>query len=119
MRFLVIMLLVMAFGVGLYFVFKGDGMLERVTEQRVEQALIDNRVPLAMSECMAPRLVDRLSINQLMKLERLAAQDGETTIPLSTGGAVARLRRVDDREAVEQLVRVAGGCGFDLMLERL
>ena len=119
MRFLVIMLIVLALGVGLYFVFKGDGMLERVTEQRVEQALLDNGVPARMSECMAPRLVDRLSINQLLKLERLAAQDGESTIPLSTGAAMARIRRVDDPDAVEQLVRVGGGCGVGLMLERL
>lgn len=117
MRFLFIMLLVLAFGVGVYYVFRGDGMLERVTEQRVEQALLDNGVPANMSECMAPRLVDRLSIAQLRKLERLAPEEGENRVPLSTGEAMARIRRVDDRDAVEQVVRVAGGCGLEIGFE--
>lgn len=119
MRFLLILILVFGIGIGAWVFLREDGVLEQVTEQRVEQALLANHVPTPMAECMAPRLVDRLSINQLMKLERLAAEEGESRIPTSTGEAMARFRRVDDREAVEQLVRVAGGCGFDLMMQRL
>ncbi|MEM7781403.1 MAG: hypothetical protein AAF697_13525 [Pseudomonadota bacterium] len=118
MRFLVILILVFGIGLGAWFFLREDGVLEQVTEERVEQALLDNYVPAPMAQCMAPRLVDRLSVDQLLKLERFAAQEGESRIPTSTGEAMARFRRVDDREAVEQLVIVAGGCGIDLMLER-
>ncbi|QFT77172.1 hypothetical protein [Erythrobacter sp. THAF29] len=119
MRKIAILMLVALLGLGAWMFFREDGLLEQVTEARVEQALLDNSVPPEMASCMAPRLVDRLSIGQLRKLERMAPQDGETAIPLSMGEAMARLRRVDDREAVETLVRAGGTCGFDLMIKRL
>ncbi len=110
MRRLVILLVVFAIGIGAWFLLRDDGLVEQVKEARVEQALIANGVPGELSGCMAERLVDKLSINQLLKLERLAPQDGEARIPQSLGGAMERLRRVDDNEAVEQLARAAGGC---------
>ena len=116
MRRLLVLALIVALSVGAWLFFRDDGVLEQVTAERIEQALLDNRVPAPMAACMAPRLADRLSINQLRKLERAKPQDGESRIPLSTGEAMARLRRIDDREAVEQVVLVAGGCGFDLMM---
>lgn len=119
MRSIVILVLVLAIGIGAYFVLRDDGSLDQVTEERVEQALLANGVPANMATCMAPKLVDRLSIGQLRKLERLAPQVGEERIPRSTGEAMARLRRVDDREAVEQVVVVAGGWGVDILRDRL
>ena len=119
MRNIIILLLVFAIGLGSWFVLRDGGLLDRVTEDRVEQVLLANGVPVPMTECMAPRLVDRLSIEQLRKLERLAPEAGEEQIPTSTGEAMARFRRVDDNEAVEQLVRVAGGCGIEIGLEFL
>lgn len=110
--------LAIVLGGGAYFVLRDDGVLERVTANRVEQALLDNRVPAPLAACMGPRLADRLSISQLRALERARPQEGESALPLSTGEAMARLRRIDDREAVEQMVIVAGGCGFDLMMQR-
>ena len=117
-RLLVIVLVLAAIAGAAWFLLRDGGVVEQVTEARVETALLHNGFPKPMAECMAPRLVDRLSIAQLKKLERLGAQEGETAIPLSTGEAMARLRRVEDREAVEALVTVGGGCGFDLMMER-
>ncbi|MBV7264736.1 hypothetical protein [Erythrobacter ani] len=117
MRTIVILLIVFLVGLAAWFFLREDGVLEQVTEARVEQALLANRVPAPMAECMAARLVDRLSLNQLRKLERAAPQDGESRIPLSTGEALARLRRVDDPEALEAVVTVAGGCGFELLLQ--
>ena len=117
MRNIFILLLVLGIGVGAYFVLREDGVLEQVTEARVEQALLANGVPANLAECMAPRLTDRLSIIQLKKLERLAPEEGEESMPRSMGEAMARLRRVDDREAVEQVVRVGGGCGIEIGLE--
>ncbi|MDJ0976979.1 MAG: hypothetical protein QNI87_00415 [Erythrobacter sp.] len=117
LRGLIILTLAIVLGAGAYFVLRDDGVLEQVTAERVEQALLDNRVPEPMAACMGPRLADRLSIGQLRALERAKPQAGESTLPLSTGEAMARLRRIDDREAVEQVVIVAGGCGFDLMMQ--
>lgn len=117
MRKIAVLLVVVLLAMGAWMFFRDDGLLDQVTEARVEQALLDNRVPPAMASCMAPRLVDELSINQLRKLERAAPQDGETRIPLSMGEAMARLRRIDDRQAVETVVMVGGGCGFDLMMQ--
>jgi len=118
MRLLFILAAIIALGAGAWALFREDGVIEQVTQERVEAVLLANRVPPRMAQCMAPRLVDRLSIGQLQNLEKLAPEEGESLVPLSTGEAMARFRRVDDREAVEQLVLVAGGCGFDLMRER-
>ncbi len=118
LRGLLILGLAILLGGGAWFVLSDDGMLERVTASRVEQALLDNRVPAPMAGCMGPRLADRLTISQLRALERARPQDGESAIPISTGEAMARLKRINDREAVEQVVIVAGGCGFELMMQR-
>ena len=118
LRGLLILALAIVLGGGAYVVLMDDGVLEQVTAARVEQALLDNRVPAPMAACMGERLADRLSISQLRALERAKPQDGESVIPLSTGKAMARLRRIDDREAVEQVVVAAGSCGFELMLQR-
>jgi len=117
MRVFLIVALVLAVGLGAWLALRDDGLIEQVTAQRIETALLDNRVPEPMARCMAPRLADRLNIGQLRALERAAPQERESRIPLSTGEAMARLRRIDDRAAVEQVVMVAGGCGFDLMRE--
>lgn len=119
MRSIVILVLVFLIGIGAWLFLRDDGVLEQVTEARVEEALLANRVPVPMAECMAPRLTDRLSIAQLKKLERFAPQDGESSIPLSTGEAMARLRRIDDPQAVETVVTVAGGCGVGLLIQGL
>ena len=117
-RGILILGLAIVLGGGAYIVLMDDGVLEQVTAARVEQALLDNRVPPPMASCMGERLADRLSISQLRALERARPQEGESTLPLSTGRAMARLRRIDDREAVEQVVLSAGSCGFDLMMKR-
>lgn len=119
MRNIVILTAVFLIGLGAWFLLRDDGLLEQVSGARVEQALIDNGVPEDMAGCMAPRLVDRLDLEQLRKLERLAPQEGEEDLPASMGEAMARLRRVDDREAVGAVVSTAGGCGVEIGLERL
>lgn len=113
MRKLLILVLLIAAGVGAAYYF---GAFDRVTESRVENALLDAGVSLEMAECMAPKMVDRLSLVQLRKLERLGAQEGETSIPLSGREALVRLERVEDREALETLVRAGGSCAFENFL---
>ncbi|WP_394731041.1 hypothetical protein [Altererythrobacter sp. GH1-8] len=116
MKKLLVLLLVLALGAGVWIWFGG---LDRVTEARVKTALIDNGVPEAMADCMAPRMVERLSIIQLRKLERAAPQDGENAIPLSVQDALDRIRRIDDNEAVEVTVRAAGVCVVETALDAL
>jgi len=117
LRNILILLLVFAIGLGAWFLLRDDGLVEEVTEARVAEALIDNGVPPVMTQCMAPRLVDRLSIGQLRALERIAPDAGEGALPTSTDEALDRFRRVGDQQAVEQLVIVAGGCGIEIGLD--
>ena len=118
MRTIITLLIVAAIGGGVWLTLRDGGFLDRVTESRVERMLIDNGVSERMAQCMAPRLVDRLSIEQLEKLERLAPEGDEAALPTSSREALARLRRVDDREALEQVVVIAGGCGLEQLLEK-
>lgn len=113
MRKLVVLLLVIAAGAGVAYYF---GLFDRVTESRVEKALLSAGVSPEMSECMAPKMVDRLSLVQLRKLERLKGDDGEYSVPLSGSEAMARLERVDDPEALEVLGRAGGSCAFETFL---
>lgn len=115
MRTALILVAIVALVAGAWLVFRDGGFLEQVTEERVEQALLANGVPESLATCMAPRLTDRLSIEQLTKLERLAPEDGEDRVPLDPSKALERLERVDDPEAVKTLGSVAAGCGLDML----
>lgn len=119
MRMLGIVLAIVLIGVGVWLFTRDGGILQNVTEERVEGALLANGMPEPMAQCMAPRLVDRLSIEQLQKLEMLGPQGGETRIPQSRSEAIARLRRVEDSEAVAALVGTATSCGIELIGENL
>lgn len=93
------------------------GVFDRVTETRVQNALTQAGVSPRMAECMTPKMVDRLSLAQLRKLERLRAEEDEYAVPLSGREALARLERVDDPEALEVLVRAGGSCAFETFLD--
>lgn len=110
MKKLFLLLLIAALGFAAWFYFSGG--LDRVTEDRVEAALVANGVPVPMAECMAPKLVEDLSIPQLLALEELAPQGEETRVPNSPGEAIDRLRRVDDTEAVTALVSAGTSCAI-------
>jgi len=117
MRLLWILFAIVLVGVGVWVFTRDGGVLQTVTEERVEGALLANGMPLPMAECMAPRLTERLSIEQLQKLERLGPKSGETAIPHSRAEAIARLRRVEDSEAVSALIGTATSCGIALIGE--
>jgi len=118
LRLLAILLAIIVIAAGAWFVLREDGMLDTVTEARVERALTDNGMPAPMAECMAPRLVDRLGREQLRKLERLAPEPGESALPRSIREALVRLERVDDPAAVDALARAAAGCGMEMLRDR-
>jgi hypothetical protein len=118
LRLLAILLAIVIIAAGAWFVLREDGLLERVTAERVEDALVANGMPAPMAECMGTRLVDRLTIEQLRKLERLAPEEGEAAVPRSVNDALDRIGRVDDPQAVEALATSAAGCGIELLRER-
>ncbi len=114
MKKLLLLIVIVALALGAWIWLGG---LDRVTEGRVRTALAEAGIPEALAQCMAPRMVDRLSIVQLRKLERIGAQDGEYPVPLSTTEALARIRRVDDREAIEVTAAAAGRCALQGVLD--
>ena len=117
MRFLLILILLAAAGVGAW-LYWGGGM-QAVTERTVEVALVEAGVPQEQAECMAPRMAERLTSEQLRKLQNVAPQEGEAALPRDAGEALARIRRVDDPEAVEVTVRAAAACAFGGIFENL
>ncbi|NCP18393.1 MAG: hypothetical protein GW855_04440 [Erythrobacter sp.] len=116
-RFLLLLVLLAALGVGAWLYF-GDGM-RIVTERSVEIALVEAGVPEDQAACMAPRMTERLTPEQLRKLENVAPQDGEAAMPRDAGEALARIRRVNDPEVVEVTVRAAAACAFGGIFEKL
>ncbi len=72
----------------------------QIAQSRVESALVDNGVAEGTAACMAERMVDRLTIEQLKKLEALAPQDGEAKRPTGVRDFLRRLNRVGDAEVV-------------------
>lgn len=90
------------------------GCAQTIAESRVRSALIDAGVSQRESECMAKRMVDRLSIAQLRKLEGLKAKPGEAPVPTTLGGYVERVRRVGDAEVVTVTASSAGLCAVGL-----
>ena len=76
------------------------GCAQTIAESRVRSALVEAGVSEADSACMAGRMVDRLTIAQLRKLEALKARDGEAARPATLSEYVERVRRVGDAEVV-------------------
>ncbi|WP_370179420.1 hypothetical protein [Alteriqipengyuania sp.] len=116
-RFLLLLILLGALGVGAWLYF-GGGM-QAVTERTVEVALVEAGVPQEQAECMAPRMAERLTTDQLRKLQKVAPEEGEAALPRDAAEALARIRRVDDPEAVEVTVRAAAACTFGGFFENL
>ena len=115
-----VLLFVLFLGVlGAFWVLGGEKLLDRVTEARVEQALLDNGAPQPLAECMADKLVDTLTIEQLLKLEKLAPEEGENRVPLSRREAIERFDRVDDPEAVRALATTGASCSVSLIGDAL
>jgi hypothetical protein len=86
----------------------GAGCVERIAESRVRSALVGAGLPQAAAECMAGRMVDRLTIAQLRKLERLQGENRSLTDYL------AAVRRVDDPQAVAVTASSAALCSTGL-----
>lgn len=76
------------------------GAVDRVVEWRVKTGLIDAGVSDKRATCMSARMVDRLSIMQLRKLQNIEAQEGEPAEPTGLGDYIKRVRRIGDDEVI-------------------
>ncbi|RDC60532.1 hypothetical protein HME9302_01743 [Alteripontixanthobacter maritimus] len=86
------------------------GCVDAIAESRVKSALVDAGLDDANADCMAERMVDRLTIDQLKKLERVKAEAGERETGLSLSDYVKRVRRVGDGEVVAVTASSAALC---------
>lgn len=91
-----------------------SGCVQTIAESRVRSALAEGGLSDKNATCMAERMVDRLTIAQLKKLERVKAQPGEREKPVSIGEYVTRVRRVGDAEVIAVTASSAGLCAVGL-----
>jgi len=85
--------------------------IERIAEDRVKTALTGAGLSDRNATCMARRMVDRLTIAQLRRLETLAAARRER---LTLSGYVDLVARVGDAEAVAVTTSSAALCATGL-----
>ena len=91
-----------------------SGCVQQIAESRVRSALIDAGLNERTADCMAGRMVDRLTIEQLQKLERVKARPGERESGLSLTDYLERVRRVGDAEVVTVTASSAGLCAIGI-----
>lgn len=84
------------------------GCAERVAENRVREALVNAGVAEVDAGCMAHRMVDRLTISQLRRLEGLRGEKR------SIADYVLAVQRVGDPEAIAVTVSSAALCATGL-----
>jgi hypothetical protein len=80
------------------------GCVEKIAENRVRSALLDAGLSQRNAGCMAQRMVDRLSIGQLRKLEALRGKKR------SLVEYVVAVRRVGDPEVIGVTASSAALC---------
>lgn len=76
------------------------GCVQTIAESRVQSALVDAGLDRGNADCMASRMVDRLTIEQLRKLEGLKPQGNEPAQPTTLEGYIERVARVGDAEVL-------------------
>ena len=87
---------------------------QTIAKSRVESALVEAGLGAKTATCMAERMVDRLSISQLRKLEGLKARSGEAARPTTLNGYIDRVRRVGDPEVLAVTSSSAALCAVGL-----
>lgn len=112
MRKLIIgLLLIVGLAAGALF----SGLANPVVEWQVKGALVQSGIGEKRAECMAERMVKRLTLGQLWKLRQgMAAQPGEPEGGYGLGELIKRLDRVNDGEAVAVLSTSAGLCAIGI-----
>jgi hypothetical protein len=90
------------------------GCAQTIAESRVRAALEEAGLSASNAECMAGRMTDRLTIEQLRRLEALGPREGEEDRPASLREFVERVRRVGDAEVIAVTASSAGLCATGL-----
>ncbi len=110
-KLLIGLLLIVVLGAGALF----SGLANPLVEMQVKSALVQSGIGENRAECMAERMVKRLTLGQLWKLRQgMAAQEGEPESGYGLGELIKRLDRVDDGEAVAVLTTSAGLCAIGI-----
>jgi len=110
-KLLIGLVLVIALAAGAVF----TGLADPLVRWQVKGALVESGIGEKRAECMAERMVDRLTIGQLWKLRQgMAPEAGEPEEGYGLGELVKRLRRVKDGEAVAVLTTSAGLCALGI-----
>jgi hypothetical protein len=104
LRKVIVLLLVLGLG---WFLTLGGGF-RRYEEYRVRGALVEAGFSDRRAECMAARMVERLDLFQLMKLQRFPEERH------TLGAMVRGVERVDDREAIAVTASSAALCRLGL-----
>lgn len=91
------------------------GLADPLVKWQVQSALEESGVSEKRAECMSDRMVDRLSLLQLYKLQQgMKPREGEPDGGYGLGELVKRLRRVGDGEAVAVVTTSAGLCAIGI-----
>jgi hypothetical protein len=92
-----------------------SGLANPLIERQVASALVESGLGEKRAQCMAERMVDRLTVVQLWKLRQgMAPREGEPADGGGLGELVKRLGRVEDGEAVAVLTTSAGLCALGI-----
>ena len=99
-------------GIAALLALASAGCVSKLAEGRVRSALVDAGLSRPNAACMAERMTDRLSIDQLRKLEALRAPKRSLSDYVST------VQRVGDRELVQVTVSSALLCATGFAPEK-
>ncbi len=92
-----------------------SGLANPLIAGQVKGALVQAGVGEQRADCMSARMVDRLNVVQLWKLQQgIAALEDERAANYGLGEMIKRLRRTHDGEAVAVLATSAGLCAIGI-----
>lgn len=81
-------------------------------EQKVRASLIDAGLSPRMAACMADRMVDRLSLDQLRRLKSLASLEKADMGAMSVDRFLYKVRATEDPEIFIVMSRAALACAL-------
>ena len=81
-------------------------------EARVRSKLIEAGLRPPVAACMAERMVDRLSLTQLKRLQSLGGLASHDVRGMSVDELVHRLRALNDPEIVSVVLKAGIGCSI-------
>ena len=81
-------------------------------EARVRTALVKTGLPAPVADCMAERMVDRLSIAQLRRLQSLSGLKNDRVGQLTVGEFLELARTLGDTEMLAIVSTAGVGCAI-------